>query len=283
MKIRIPATSANLGIGFDSLGLSLSLYNTYEIKKAQTSEILNYNGLIDQHLVFKSYKAFYEFNQKPIINVTIEELQQEIPISNGLGSSAACILAGVLAANEIGGLGATFDQCVKFCADYEGHPDNIFAAAYGGLIAVYKEEDTYYHQKFPIHESFKFSLLVPEAKGKTSDLRKAIPSQIDHKDAIHNLSRIIHLPKAFDRGDLNELKRLIKDKLHEPYRYPFIPHHEAILELKKMRDMLVTISGSGLSLLVISSKNIDNYLTETIKDTYQVINVQISEGIKIEK
>ena len=283
MKISVPATSANLGIGFDTLGLSLSLYNIFEIKKSKTSAILNYIGLLDDHLVYQAYKAFFKFHGKPKINVTIEALQQEIPISNGLGSSAACILAGVIAANKIGDLGASFDECVNFCANYEGHPDNIFAAAYGGLIAVYKEKNEYHYQKFPIHESFKFNILVPEAKGKTSDLRKAIPKQIDHKDAIHNLSRIIHLPKAFERGDFNELKRLINDRLHEPYRYPFIPHHEAILSLKEMRDLLVTISGSGLSLLVISSKDINVYLTETIKESYQVINVDVSKGIIIEK
>ncbi|QMS84375.1 homoserine kinase [Candidatus Xianfuyuplasma coldseepsis] len=283
MKISVPATSANLGIGFDAIGLSLSLYNTFSFTKSRNDHIVSYSGELDDHLVYQAYKAFFTYHRRPHLPITIEVEQQEIPISRGLGSSAACILAGVFAANTLGHLNASFDECVAFSASLEGHPDNIYPAAYGGLVATYQDNDIYYHQSFPVHSSLQFTLLIPDQHTSTSDLRNAIPTTIKHQDAVHNVARVLHLPSAFKTGNLQTLRRILNDKLHEPYRYPFIPKSNEILTLKRHKELAIVISGSGSSLLFISKKPIDAYLTDSIKSVYRVVPVQPEAKLTMDK
>ncbi len=280
MKVKVPATSANLAVGFDLLGLSLNVFNTFEFTPTKNDHIMNDTGDPNNHLVLQAYKAFFTFHKRPHLPVTIQTIQEDIPRSRGLGSSATCILAGVFAANTLGKLNASFDRCVAFAADYEGHPDNVYPAAYGGLVATLRDEEGYYFQSFDVHDSFVFTLLIPDTITKTDLLRKALPDTVDHTDAVHNAAHVVHLPKAFQTGDLKLLKRLMNDRLHEPYRYPFIPKFNEIQELKRHPGLVVAISGSGSTILVISQEPIDKYLTPSLQQTFRVVPVTI--GAKLE-
>jgi homoserine kinase len=278
MKIKVPATSANLGVGFDTLGISLSLYNEFEFTRSYTDELIGFEEIKGDNLVYRAYKAFLANKGLMHRNVKIELLNQGIPISRGLGSSASCVLAGVFAANQLASIGASFDECVAFAADLEGHPDNVFAAAYGGLCAVFQTNGLYKHQTFPIHKKLEFTILFPDVETSTVKMRKVLPDQVPLTDAVFNLSRIVQLPRAFEQGDIKLLKTLTEDKLHEQYRIPKLPLFEDILQFQKKSGVVVTLSGSGSALLAISDE-----VCKPPTSLHKAYNsIRVSAGMKME-
>lgn len=271
MNIKLPATSANIGVGFDTLGLALNLFNEFKFEKSNEDECFKFDVGIEENLVYSSYKAFLNRNGKSQ-QVRITQINNDIPMSRGLGSSASCILAGVLAANKLGNINDTYDNCVAFAADLEGHPDNVYAAAFGGLISVYKENDEYFYEQFKVHDSLKFTLVIPETKASTEILRNALPKEQSYDKIIHNLSRIIQLPQAFAKGDLEAIYRTTNDVLHEPYRKEFIEQFDDIKKILKDTSV-VLISGSGSSMLVISKEDVSHLIPVDILVNHKVVSV----------
>ena len=198
-RIKTPATSANLGVGFDTLGLALSLYNEFQFETSQEDTFIGFKQQYlnkKYNLVYNSYVAFYKkHGLGPYQPVTITLIKQDIPISRGLGSSASLILAGVFASNQLHQMNVSFDACVSFAATFEGHPDNVYACAYGGLLSIIKHDDQYIHHTMDISETLHFHLLIPKEKGYTKKLREALPKQVPLKDVIYNSSRMSVLPK----------------------------------------------------------------------------------------
>lgn len=286
LKISLPATSANLGIGFDTLGMSLDIYNVFGFTKSKSYQTIGFDKpvKIENNLVLSAYLSFAEtyLLKEMVQEVTIEQIESQIPFSRGLGSSATCILAGVLGANHMNNLGKPFEECVNFAAQIEGHPDNVFACAYGGVISAYYEEGTYYYEQFPVSSELEFEVLIPSTTGKTAALRSVLPTGVAYSDVVHNLSRIISLPNALKEGDFQGLKRILKDTLHEPYRFPYIPKANLIQNLNQDPDLIALISGSGPSILLIHPKENDPLLSQEILETYQHIKVKIGHKIKIE-
>jgi homoserine kinase len=283
LKIKVPATSANLSVGFDSLGLALSLFNEFEVKVSDSFQLIGFEAPFDQvdnNLFVESYTRCCEVCGVKSKPVSIRLVGQDIPISRGLGSSASIILAGVLAANEVHSLGMTKLECASIASDIEGHPDNVFACAFGYVTSVFKASKHYIHETFIPNESLEFTVLVPETVGKTSELRGALQKQVPLEDAVFQLSRMIHVPRAFQNGDFDLLKEVLQDKLHEPYRYPFIPMSENLQNLKS-DDLIVCISGSGTSMLLISKKDISSRLGDLNK-VFQIKKVTPTNGATVE-
>lgn len=269
MNIKIPATSANIGVGFDTLGLALNLFNEFAFTKSSSDRCLGFEIKLKNNLVYKAYQSFLKHNNKSQ-KVTITQIKNDIPMSRGLGSSASCILAGVLAANVLGDINDSYDNCVSFAADYEGHPDNVYAAAYGGLVSVYKEGNNYYYEQFKVNPSLCFTLVIPETKASTETLRNALPKMQSYGNIIHNLSRIIQLPKAFETGDLDAIARTTSDLLHEPYRKGFIEEFDRVKNSLKEKAV-VLISGSGSTMILISKEDITQELPMEILHNHKVI------------
>lgn len=281
-QIKTPATSANVGIGFDTLGIALSLYNTFHFEVYHEDLCVGFKKRYENmsyNLVYKAYKAFYNaYGNAEYKHVKMTLLKENIPISRGLGSSASLILAGVFASNALHALNIPFETCVAFAATYEGHPDNVYACAYGGLISVIKEKNMYYHQSLEVSSKLNFHVFYPFKKGSTKMLRKVLPKHVSLHDAIHNVSRMSMLPKAFKDGEINVLKILLNDKLHEPYRIPVLQNEKVI---QKLRDIgVVTLSGSGPTLLFIS--NHDALQLKDALTSYEHKHVHVSEGMKEE-
>jgi len=283
MNIKVPASSANLGIGFDTLGLSLNLFNEFQFKPNFSDKLVNFPDTLENNLVYMAYTAFFAAHKTPHRRVVITQMTQDIPVARGLGSSAACILAGVFAANEIGNLGSSYAECVRFAADYEGHPDNVYAAAYGGLIGVFADNEKYIHHKFELHKSLCYTLLIPAQETNTKELRDVLPEKIALDDAVHNVARIAQLPSALVKGDISKLNLLLDDRIHEPHRLPQLASEEEITQLKRHKDIAVVLSGSGSSLLVLSKAPIDDYLTDALLATYKAVAVDIGAKLEIIK
>ena len=285
IKIKTPATTSNLSVGFDTVGIALNIYNVFSFKEHKKNVVKGFKSSfsVNSNLVLKAYIAFAlkYLEEKEIKNVEITLEENNIPVSRGLGSSASCILSGILAANEINKLHKSLDECVNFACELEGHSDNVFACAYGFLNASCKSGDKYIHKVYEISNSLNFYLMIPPQEGQTKELRNILPKKIDFTDAIYNLSRIIFLPDAFKKGDFKLLKNILKDELHEKYRYPYIPLYNEIKQLSTREDIIVSISGSGTSVLLISDLETIE-IPEILRNVFKLIKVDISEGTKIE-
>jgi len=279
MKIKVPATSANLGVGFDCLGAAFDIYNEFEFVLSDKYSLENFPSYIseDDNLVLKAYKRFlkkYDFHIKDY-PVVIRLLEQNIPISRGLGSSASCIVAGVLAANALTKKNLSLEECSTLMADIEGHPDNVYAAAFGGVITVFKD-DKYYSHSFNVNDDYKFYVCVSDQLASTTLLRESLPETVELSDAVFNLSRGLQLDTAFKGRDISFLSKVLQDKLHQQYRAKFIPKFAEFCEVVEKEDGILLISGSGSSLLIISKKDISIELPN-----YQIMKVKLSKGAYI--
>lgn len=282
LLIKTPATSGNVAVGFDTLSLALNIYNVFSFDESNSWDLSGFPEDLagEDNLVLASYLAFsskYITKQK-VKKLKITLVKNDIPVSRGMGSSATCILAGVIAANHFNKLDKSFNECVEFSAQLEGHSDNVFACAYGGLTASVFLDDSSYYETFKVNSYYKFYLLIPDTKGSTKELRTVLPKKVSLDDAVYNLSRITFVPRLFEEINFPVLKQVLTDKLHQQYRYPFIPLYSDIQSLSERDDLIVCISGSGPSVLVISTKNIEKDLLN-FKSVYKVKEVSVSEGL----
>lgn len=256
IQIKVPATTANLGPGFDTLGLALNLYNLFSFSEIPTG--LEINGSSDaaknkKNLVYIAMlRTFNILGYNPRgININIES---DIPISRGLGSSAACILGGVMGANELASSPLSLEEIFKIATEIEGHPDNIAPALFGGLVVSLKEEAKIYYNKINIAKGIKFVALMPDFKLSTSVARGVLPTKVLFKEAVDNVSRVSLLLSALSNGRFDLLKPSLKDNLHQPYRGALILGFNQILEKSYEFGALgAYLSGAGPTIMTIIS------------------------------
>ncbi len=277
LTIKTPATSGNVGVGFDTLGIAFNLYNTFTFEESDVFRVKGFDKDFDlaHNLVIKAYQLYAKQENIEPRPVTVSLVENHIPESRGLGSSASCILAGVLAANVIHGLNKTMAECVAFAAQLEGHGDNVFACAYGSLTACLNTKESYVYHTYQIHKSLRFYVLIPKKGKSTKDLRSLLPQSIPLKDAVHNLSRMIFVPDAFKNGNVSMLKTLLNDQLHEPYRYQTIPHKKII---ESIDNAISVISGSGPTMLFISKEELK---IDHIPSGVTFKEVFVSQGVEV--
>lgn len=277
LKVKVCATSANIGIGFDCLGMALNLENEFIFEKSDSFIYYGFKEEFcnDSNLVKVAYSKVFEYAKKDVIPVSIS-FKGNIPIARGLGSSSSLIVAGVFAANYyLGGIYSK-DELFQICSLMEGHPDNVAPAIYGGFTASYMVDGVYKCINYPVNNLF-FKLIIPPFEVKTRDARKVLPSSVSYSDAVWNISRVINLPKALNTGDLSLLKELLIDKLHEPYRMKLIDGYLDIKKSVEVNGGCLVISGSGSTMLVISDKKID------FECMYPVTDRLIGDGVILEE
>lgn len=256
ITVKVPATSANLGCGFDCLGLALQMYNTFTFEKIESGiEWINCDSAFanEDNLIYRSFVAGLQSigKQDEIKGIKIG-LQCDVPVSRGLGSSATCIVGGIVGAYAITDTPIDKDEILKIATKIEGHPDNVAPAIFGGLRASCSINGEVYSKAYNIDENFYFQVLIPNFETKTSEARAVIPSEIKHSDAIYSLSRLSIVLKAFEEHDLETLSKCMGDKLHEPYRATLIHEFEEVKAICQSVDSVAfLISGSGSTLLNI--------------------------------
>lgn len=278
-KIKVPATSANFGIGFDTLGVAINIYNEFEFIESSQDLVLDFDLKFnnENNLVLTSYKRFFtEFNIK-YIPITIKLIRNDVAESRGLGSSATCIVAGILAANKISKANKSEALLLKLMTSIEGHPDNVAPAYLGGFVASTVSNNNVYPIKYNISSKLIFNVYISDFKLSTEEARKVLPKEYLRADVVHNLSRIVNLPYALSSGDFALLKVLLEDKIHEPYRIEIIEHAKELFESIRNEGAIPLISGSGSTILSISNKDIN------VEDLYyKQVSVQIDlEGAHI--
>lgn len=252
MKIWTPATSANLGPGFDSMGLALNMGNHLEIVE---SEVCSMEGQpenitrIEDHLIYQAMVRTWQIMGRKPRNIAMKQ-NDEIPGSRGLGSSAACIVAGVAAANALEGELLSRRDCIDISAQLEGHPDNALPAWEGGICVSVMEEGKVDFVRLAPPKGLTCAALIPDHPLSTAKARSVLPDMIPRKDGVFNAGRAALLAAALAAGDLSVLEKAVQDKLHQTYRAPLIPDYETVTA--KMREMgaaAAFLSGAGPTIM----------------------------------
>ena len=284
IKIKVPATTANIGCGFDTLGCALTLYSTFTFDRNNSFKITGcpekYQN--EDNLVITSYKKVFENLNKEVIPVSLH-IESEIPVSRGLGSSASCIVAGILAANYFLGNPLNKEQCLDIATSIEGHPDNVAPAIYGNLCSSFTGNQVY-TAHFNASKELNLLVMIPDFEVSTASARKVLPKTIDYKDAIFNLSRVACLCKALENNDQEMIHHALDDKLHQPYRKELIHEYEEIKEICK-DEVAFFISGSGPTLICIVKNDKDAIIEKVsqLKYNWKCLSLTIdTQGVQEE-
>jgi homoserine kinase len=292
--VKVPATSANLGPGFDALGLALDLWNETEFIPAEKfhlrveGEGADRLALNQKNLIVRSMQKVYDAAGRKLPALYIHCINR-IPPASGLGSSAAAIITGLIGANALLDSPLTNNDILNLAAEIEGHPDNAASALLGGLVASTMSEGKIIARKLPI-KPLAVTIALPDFNFPTKQARAALPKHVSMKNAAHNISRAVLAAEAFRTGDLDLLGQVMDDALHQPYRLPLIPGaREAMDAAKKAGASAAALSGAGPSLIAFSAKQ-DANIGEAMKRMFESVglNARIfelgvsEEGAKVE-
>ena len=258
MRLRLPATSANLGPGFDALGLAMSLYLTMEAEEGPTTTIratgrnAEVTGDADNSLIVATYRDVLGQRGSSPPPLTIE-LHNETPLGMGCGSSAAALLAGVHLANCFGGLGWTLRQVLTEACLREGHPDNVAACALGGLTASTQHGSDVETATLGETLPWRLLLALPGTGLATSKARAVLPPTYARADVVANIQRASLLVAAFALGRPELLRTAMQDRVHQPYRSECCPLLPRLLPLAETVPGIhgAALSGAGPSILLI--------------------------------
>ena len=254
VTIRVPATTANLGPGFDAFGCALNLYTDVTFEEIDCGlEITGcdeaYTG--PDNLAYVSYCAVLASLNEEVRGVKIH-IDANIPICRGLGSSAALLVAGAMGANVLRGNRLSTQGLLNITNAMEGHPDNLAPAFYGGLTASMVDNGLPVTVNFPLHPDWEFLALVPEFDLPTSHARSVLPTQLPREEAIYNISHGALVLKALELGDEKLLRTAMQDKIHQPYRKKLIQDYGTIEALVRTTGAAFCLSGAGPTLLCIT-------------------------------
>lgn len=260
VTVHVPATSANVGAGFDTLGLALGFGNSVVMEEADGCHIAPLDGVPvpcgTENLVYESAALLYLECGKPFTGLTLRQTSP-IPTTRGLGSSSACIVAGLMGANALLKNPCTREDLLSIAAGIEGHPDNVAPAILGGLVASCMQNGQVYSVKKELSPLLEFAAFVPDFELATSKARAALPQQVSHQDAVFNLQRATLCQAALCEGRLDLLPVACEDTLHQQYRLPLITGGEDVFHLaRECGALAVFISGAGPTILaVVDSRN----------------------------
>ena len=296
MKLRIfsPASTANLGAGFDTLGIALELYNIFELEESDKTVIETVPKRIsleipERNLFYRVLKESLNYLGMPEKDFYIRQYNN-IPISRGLGSSASVIVAGIVSAFKIANKELKDDEFFKLAYKFEPHPDNLIPALKGGFITALKSENRTYYNSIYFPDDIRFVVVIPELELSTEKAREVLPKNIPLGDAIFNIQRVAMFISALKNRRYDLLKVAMEDKLHQPYRKKLIPNFDKLLESAYSKGALgVSLSGAGSTILALANNKFDEiglsmvsaFKEVGIEAEYKVLRMDKS-GVKIE-
>ena len=271
IRVAAPATTANLGPGYDCLGMALDIWNTVEVEPLPDGEAPSVSvsgegaGELEdgpENLVYRSMEFLYRELGRPMPPLSIR-CDNEIPLARGLGSSAAAIAGGLAAANALANMnedggGFAARDLLEMAATIEGHPDNVAAAVMGGLQLVVTEaqdtrENTLYTVPVSVPAAIYAVLFIPETRIATADARAVLPQQLSVADAVHNMARVALLVAGMATNHPEYLSVATQDKLHQPYRQPLFPAMKLLMKAALDAGALgAFLSGSGSTVLALT-------------------------------
>jgi homoserine kinase len=276
--VKVPASSANLGPGYDVLAAALALHLELEVEETGSFSVVAGDlgvPLDRSNLCVRAFEAL-----RPADGIAFR-IRSEIPLAAGLGSSAAAIVAGLLAADHLYELAQEPEDVLVKAAELEGHPDNVAAALFGGFVVCADEGGTVTATRLDPPQGVEGVVVVPQQQVPTEEARKAIPDEIPLTDAVANISAATELVLGIQRSDLTLIGRGLADRLHQPHRAHLYPRSmEIVQEAPRMGAIGATISGAGPSVLVWtfwqSTGEVMKKLNERVGDWADVRRVPFS-------
>lgn len=250
VTVRVAATSANLGGGLDCLGVALGLYHTVTAFFSDEFKICGDEGdpTGRDNLVYAAMNEVFKKYGKADAAVEITS-HSDIPRTSGMGSSAACIVAGVCAANALLGGPLSINEIINVCAKLDGHPDNILPAIVGGVTAAYKDKNGIGYIRTDAPKDLYFAVATPDFGLKTEKARSVLPNVYPREDCVYSMQRAVVTFGAFALGNVDMLKA-VGDKLHQPYRMPLVKGYDEVGKAFAAAGAVSScLSGAGPSLI----------------------------------
>lgn len=256
IKVQVPATSANMGPGFDTLGVALSLYNTLELEETEKDVVVDILGETPQqvvnpnhHLIVETIEKLFQLAGKERKGLHLV-CKNVIPFTRGLGSSSAAIVAGLFGANALLGNAFSQDDLINIATELEGHPDNVVPAICGGFTAACLLPQGVRHIKCEIPAQVQAVVAIPDFKLSTAKARSVLPETVSMKDAVFNMSRAAMLVAAAMEQNFALWGEMMEDRLHQPYRFSLIPGADAVIKNAKEEGALsCVLSGAGPTMI----------------------------------
>lgn len=281
MVIKIPATSANLGPGFDALGLSLELYNVVEITKQKLTSV-SVSGEGSDNIKLKKQNSFVNIFKEIYKNLVGNDqnfrfvFNNNIPFSRGLGSSSAVIVGAVASAYEMAQISVKRSKILNEALKYESHPDNIAPAVYGGFVSSIVDNGAVYSQKFEIDDNLKAVVVIPDQAMSTKQSRSKLPKKYAMAEAVNNLSHAAFMTACFAKKDYDMLRLASKDMMHENLRMENLPELFKVREIAyKNGAIMSSLSGSGSSFLNLVYENDSKRVAKILKENFPNFRVDI--------
>lgn len=295
VRVTVPGSSANLGPGFDTLGLALAIHDTVEVEVTESGVEVEVHGegaeelpTNDSHLVVRAIRAGLRAAgmEAPGLKVVCHN---RIPQSRGLGSSAAAAVAGVAAANGLAGFPLSEEQVIQEASVFEGHPDNAAASVLGGAVVSWTDKPVdgrtapqYRAVGLEVHPDIRATALVPSFHASTNAVRQVLPSDVSHIDARFNVSRVAVMTTALTTHP-ELLWEGTRDRLHQTYRAEVLPVTAEWVNRLRNRGYAAFLSGAGPTCLVLSTSEIpDSVLAEARDAGIRVMELEIGGPVQVE-
>lgn len=290
VSVKVPATTANLGPGFDCLGVALPIFNEITVEEqimpgsgidiniiedSETFDVLSIPK-DENNIVYKAIELLYNFVGQSVNDIKIT-IKTNIPVARGLGSSASVIVGGLMAANKLLGNPADDAVLLSIASEVEGHPDNVTPALFGGFCLSCMEDDgSVSYSKIYWPDDWKFTVLIPDYELDTKIARSVLPESISVSDAAFNIRKCSMLIDAVYKKDSEQLKKCLKDKIHQPYREPLIKGFKELTELVENKNDILgcVISGAGPTILIVSKNNGFSKIENDVKQIFNDLNVK---------
>lgn len=280
IRVQVPATTANMGPGFDCLGMALELYNTVEMVTASRGLSIEISGegaadipRDESNLVYQAARCVFNQVGYSMAGLRLRLLNQ-IPLARGLGSSAAAVVGGIIAANLLTGGKLSTKEIITLAGSIEGHPDNVAPAVLGGIVVAVGADGEIKCLKIKPPHGLKCVVASPDFTLFTKTSRDAVPNQVSFQDAVFNIGRVAMLVAALQQGDLSFLGVAMEDRLHQSFRSPMIPGLKKVLAAAKLAGARgVTLSGAGPSLVAFADSNLE-LIARVMGDTFRANGVK---------
>lgn len=275
IRVQVPATTANLGPGFDCLGMALELYNIVEFYKITRGLVVEIEGegaadlpRNENNLVYQAAKRVFDRTGYAPAGLRIR-LVNGIPVGRGLGSSASAVIGGIIAANRLSSANLSKREMLALACSMEGHPDNIAPALLGGLVIYASVEGEITWTKIDLPAGLNAVVAVPDFAMSTRDSREALPHMVTMRDAVFNIGRAALLVAALQKGDLSVLGTAMEDKLHQAFRAGLIPGFKKVVSAARLAGARgVALSGAGPAIVALADNN-QELIAEVMKETFR--------------
>jgi homoserine kinase len=301
VTVRVPATTANIGPGFDCLGAALTLYNQFtfsELPVDSSHELeITVKG-VDEHrvsrdadnMVVQAMETFYRKLNQPIPKLKID-IEMNVPLARGLGSSATAIVGGLVGANELAGQPFSMQQIADLATEIEGHPDNVVPALLGGCrLSASGIDRDWEVSELSWHASIIAIVAIPAFELSTAAARQVLPATYSRSDVVFNMAHLGLLMQGLSTGNPDWLKAALQDKVHQPYRKALIPNFDSVEAAAIAAGAHgVVISGAGPTLLALSNLPSAQNVAQAMKQTWESVGIETlaivlqldADGVKI--